>query len=723
MRNQIQPKPISPRISRTTSGIAQRSARSIELPPIRIEPSGSISLPVLPPEVIPASPVPKKRTQPKTLKKRKQRSPQPQSRVKFAVKVPKLTVQVPKLQIPSLQVPKLTVKIPELPIQEHVATIARVSDQMMPPQLRDKPWRWSIVWLAALCAFGGMGTVAFFWLSNVPPPPDCQTVTRFSSGIHRLSCAQEKARSGKLPDLVAAIALVQSWSEKEPLYRQVQASIAEWSSLILIAAREKMQQSDLPGAIEAAKQVPASSPLYQEAQESIGRWQQQWQKGETAYAQAQEALKAQNWTEAANQVAELNRLDHEYWRIQQADKISQQLMAERLGWQALTKAQKMAKSGYLYDLGQAIAQVQAISPDTYAWKAAQTDLNQWSQAFLALVMQQWQRGDITGALASAQQIPVDLPLPAEARDLVRYSHAQKQVAESLAKSQPDWQQVFNLMEGISMVKQISANSPLSTQAQANQQLWQAQLQDVIQLKIANLFASAGQQPGLQMAIDQAKQIATDRPGRAQADALIAQWQQQIEKLQDQPYLELAQSFAASNTIPGLQKAIEQANQIPAERAARQDAQSLIIQWQQQIQLLEDRPILEQGKILATAKRYQDAIRVVQQLLPTRPLYLQAQQAIELWKTEIRNLEAAEDRKILDRANIFANKGNLTEAIATAAEITPGRVLYLDAQAAIGQWLEQRDGSISSEWSSSYTAPAEPSSEASLDSDVLEEEGN
>ncbi|HEY9698625.1 MAG TPA: hypothetical protein V6D10_15285 [Trichocoleus sp.] len=717
MRNQVQPKPISPKIAQTASRQSQsrQSTRSIELPPIHIEPAAAAaSVPVNLPEQRPANPVSKNKPQHKAFKKRKKQVS------KLAVKAP--VVKVPKLQIRvpqfAIKVPQL--KVPQIPVKEHLETIARVSDQMMPPQLRDQPWRWSIVWLAALCAFGGVGTAAFFWLSNVPSPPDCQTVTRFSSGIHRLSCAQEKARSGKLPDLVAAMALVQSWSEKEPLYQQVQSSIADWSNLILIAAREKMQQSDLKGAIEAAGQIPASSPVYKEAQAAIGRWQQQWQKGEAAYQQAQEALKAQNWTDAANQVTELNSLDHEYWRVQQADKLSQRIMVERLGWQALTKAQKMAKSGYLYDLGQAIAQVQDISPDTYAWKAAQADLIQWSQAFLNLVMQQWQRGDISGALASAQQIPIDLPLPSEARDLVRFSHAQKQVTNSLGAPKLDWGQVFNLMEGISMAKQIPAGSSLSTQAQASQQLWQAQLQDAIQLRIANLFASAGQQSSLQMAIEQANQLSADRPGRAQADALISQWQQQIEKLQDQPYLEQAQALAATNTIAGFQQAIEQANQIPAGRAARQDAQILITQWQQQIQILEDQPILAQANLLAKAKQYQAAIQVVQQLLPTRPLYLQAQQAIETWKAKIRSLEAAADQKILDRANAFAAKGDLTGAIATAAEITPGRVMYLEAQGAIGQWLEQRDGTISTEWNDSGDGQSDLSP---VDDNPSEEEGN
>ncbi len=604
-------------------------------------------------------------------------------KLKFNLKTQLLepaTNQLKRLPKPQITVP--TVKLPDITLPPMPAFLKK----------QTKPWEWSIVWLWALGAFGGLGIVAFAWMASLPPLPECRTVTRTSARNERLYCAQERARSGELVDLQAAMALLNGWSEQEPLYDEVQRSIAEWSSLVLIKAREQMAQNDLKGAIDIANQIPASSSVYQEAQETIDRWQKQWQKGEQAYASAQAAMQAQKWSDASYYVSTLNELQQDYWRVNQADRLAQQIQAEKQGWQALNKARKTAQGKSMSDLVGAIGLVKDITPETYVWQAAQDDLKQWGQSLLDLAMRQWQQGDLNGAIAAAQQVPLNVPLPPEVQDLVKFSHANQQVAQAGADF--SWSQLWKLMEGISAMGQISPVSPLYSQAQTQRQTWEKQFTDGFQIQWANLGAQFGQQSTLNWAIDQVKPLVGQSPMTNQAQTFMTQWQNQIQILEDQPILRTAETMAARNTIPDLQQAIAYVKQIPADRATFNETQRLTSQWQQQIQMLEDQPIWDEAQNLAKREQYAEAIVVAGRINSNRALYPQAQQAIESWTQAIRNKETEADRKILDRAKSFAAKGNLTEAIATAAEIQPGRDLYLEAQGAIGQWLRQRDGASS-----------------------------
>ncbi len=679
MRNVSQSQFNLPPILKPRLDGSGQGRRSVELPPVQqAQPLPEPNHPLQPSEAV--QPPPAKSTVGKVGKRQSKSKPKPKFNLKFNLKTGLLNPAAAQLK--RLPQPKLTVPAVKLPA---------ISLPPMPAFLKTqpKPWEWSIVWLWALGAFGGLGIVAFAWMASLPPLPECRSIARTSPGNLRLYCAQEKARSGQLPDLLAAMALINGWSEQEPLYDEVQRSISDWSTLVLIAARDRMAQNDLKGAIDTANQIPASSAVYSEAQETIAHWEQQWQKGEQIYAAAQAAMQAKKWTEASDWIATLNELQQDYWRVTQADRLAQQIQAEKQGWQALNKARKVAQSRSISDLAGAIGLVKDIVPETYAWQAAQADLEQWGRSLLDLAMRQWQQGDLNGAIVAVQQVPLSVPLRSEVQDLVKFSHAEKQVAQVNGDS--SWQQIWSLIEGISAMSQISASSRLYPQAQARQQTWEKQFQDGVQLQWAILGAQLGQQSTLNWAIEQTKPIVGQSSMTNEAQNLIAQWQKQIQIIEDQPILNVAETVAARNTIPDLQQAIAHLRQIPSDRATWSETQRLTSQWQQQIQLLEDQPIWNEAQTLAKREQYTEAIALVGKIGSSRALYPQVQQAIETWKMAIRSAEMAADRIILNRAKAFAAKGDLTGAIATAAEIQPGRDLYLEAQGAIGQWLKQRDG--------------------------------
>ena len=587
-------------------------------------------------------------------------------------------------------------------------------------QQRKKRWDWLIAWLTVLCIFGGMGTSALLWLTGLPPLPNCGTISP-DSGMPRLYCAQQTARSGKLPDLLKGIALLKDWSSDQPFYDQAQELVSEWSDLVLISAQNKIDQNDLKGAIAAATQVPVSSSVYGKAQKAIAAWKNQWHKGNVLYAKAEIAIRTQNWKEAAAQVVEMGYMDHEYWRIQQADALSKRILREKDARQALTQAQKLIKEKNLSidsnradfngadsnkidpnktdlskvdlskvdpdRLGDAIALVQAVPSGTLAFPEAKTALKEWSQALLEWAMQQWQQGNVDLALNTAQRIPFDPHLPIAGKDLIQLSHAQQQTDN--IQQQGLTEQLWNLLEATSAVGKISHDSPVYELAHGRSQAWQARLQDVIQLQYADVLARLRDRASLQTAIAQAQKIAPDRPGRLSAQSLIARWNQELQRVEDRQYLIRAKEMAKPGKVENLKQAIAQAEEIPPNRALWNDAQTQMAIWTKQIEIIEDQPILEQAKSLAKPGKYPEAIQVAEKIHGDRALYAVAQNAIGTWQAQIRKVQTAEDQPILDQANALAARGRLTMAIEMASQIAPNRALSDQAQSSIKIWTDER----------------------------------
>ncbi|MBI4779937.1 MAG: hypothetical protein HY785_01300 [Oscillatoriophycideae cyanobacterium NC_groundwater_1537_Pr4_S-0.65um_50_18] len=593
-------------------------------------------------------------------------------------------------------------------------------------QLKKTQWNWLILWLSVLCIFGGMGTSALLWLTGLPPLPNCGDLSAETSGMPRLYCAQQTARSAKLPDLLKAIALLKDWSPDQPFYGQAQELVNDWSELVLLSAQSKIDQNDLPGAIAAANQVPVSSPVYGKAQKAIAAWKAQWHKGDVLYAKAEIAIRTQNWKEAAAQVVEMGYMDHEYWRLQQADGLSKRILREKEARQALTQAQKLIRGkqprlGYDADrnadrdanltqadsnldsgkelsqidlkqvdpgkLGEAIALVQNVPSGTLAFPEAKAALTDWSQALLDWAMQQWQQGNIDLALATAQKIPFDPSLPIAGKDLIQFSHAQQRTDN--IQQQGLAEQLWNLLEATSAVGKISPDSPVYALAQGRSQIWQARLQDMIQLQYANVLANLGDSASLRTAIDQAKTVTPDRPGRLSAQSLIARWNQELQKLEDRQYLIWAQEMAKSETVAGLKRAIAQAQEIPQNRALWKEAQPQIAAWADRIEVIEDQPFFDQAKHLAQQGKYPEAIEAAGKIHTDRALYAAAQNAIGSWQAQIRKVQTAEDQPILDQANALAARGRLTLAIEAASAIAPNRALYDQAQFSIRSWAAER----------------------------------
>lgn len=547
-----------------------------------------------------------------------------------------------------------------------------------------------LVWISLLAFCGGSGVAAFLWLATLPPLPDCKRLNFMSGDLDRLICAEQAARSGNVHSLVNGLTLVKHWTPSHPLYVRSKPLIKDWSKAVMMLAHERATQGNLEGAIGLARYIPANSPMYKTVQTTIADWQKSRTQQNAIEAPLQSALKAQNWEAAEQQVQKLAQSDSDYWR-QQTNRLRQRIITERLSRQQLVQARALVQQAPTNSatLAEAIAQAKQIVPSSYAAAELKPDLAQWQQALLKSVSQQLTQNDLAGAIAVVPKIPLDAPLPPDVQDLIWFDRTQRLVAEQptakLMAGIPIYQQLWQYISTLAAAQRITVDRPFYAQAQTYMPQLQTRAQDLTQIQLATTVASSEQPPALYLAMLLAQGIAPDRPQRIYAQTLIAQWRKELQQTEDRANLTLARQIAKVGTLPHLKAAIAQASKIPLGRALRPQAQTTIYEWKLQIQALEDKPILDQARILAKQNKLSAAIQTATKIQPGRMLYNDAQTAIQVWT---RTLQTQADRPILNQAKALAKQGKLAAALDLAYQIGDHRALSGEAQAAIAEWEAQ-----------------------------------
>ena len=513
---------------------------------------------------------------------------------------------------------------------------------------------WLIMGVISCSLAGAVTLVAFWSITRVPPSADCAAMPSRASDRQVLQCAQEAARSGELSALLSGLALLGEWTGEDPLYTEAQEWLQKWSESVLAVANQQIKAGHVQRAIELVVQIPESSPSYAAAQAALANWRQADDQMDVITAEVHEAMKRQDWTLASERITDINALSSAPGRSQRVTVLLQQLADEKQGRRQIAKARELAKTNDLQKLRAAVEQLGQINPETDAWEDIQTELNLWGKTLLDLGATQWRQGNSEDSLAIAEQIIFIHSVSQEARQLMRLSQADILARSAVASLHPTPIHLLNLMEAVAAVRQISPDSQFYSQAQTNRQNWEQQLKDVAHLQIAQLSASLGAPTSFNLAIGLAEQIAPERPRRTQAQTLIDHWRTEIERLDDRPYLLRAQQLAEPGTIPALQSAIVEASKVRLGRPARKDAQAMIYDWNQEIETIEDQPLLTQAQTLAQQGKLLTAIQAAAQIQPGRALHPQAQAAIQDWRRQVANRQRtrrqARQRQAAPRSN-------------------------------------------------------------------------
>ncbi len=515
------------------------------------------------------------------------------------------------------------------------------------------------VWAALfVVVFGGVGFLATWQLLNMQKSPNCPKIFwPIASASLRLYCAQLSADSRTVAGLLEAIALVEALPDDHPLRSQVNQQVEEWARDILNLAEKDYQAGNLQQAITKARQIPNNMAVAAIIEERIAKWQGTWTEGNDILSKLEENLRASNWNQSFRLAVDLLNLNNEYWATVKYNEALAKITVAREDSSKLDNAFNLFARGGLDNWFKVIEEARKIQASSYAHQEAQKLIGKTEDKLQEYAERLIERKQWQALRDLANQTPKDLKIK---EDVTDWSVLSEAALDAEAGT------VEGLEAGILGLEQIDASRPLHQTALAMRERWQLQVQDLRILSEARDLAQAGTVEQYSAAIAKAGEVPRNNPLWWQAQQEIASWNRQIQVIEDRPILERAREIALPGDINSLSNAIIQARAIAKNRALYRDAQREIGDWQVRIERMEDQPILDQAQALANLKDYSTAIETANQIPPGRTLSSEASQNIRRWRRELRA------RQNLQQANQLAATGTaegLTRAIALVTNIS------------------------------------------------------
>ena len=515
------------------------------------------------------------------------------------------------------------------------------------------------VWAALfVVVFGSVGFLATWQLLNMQKSPNCPKIFwPIASASLRLYCAQLSADSRTVEGLLAAIALVEALPEDHPLRSQVNQQVEEWAQDILNLAEKDYQAGNLEQAIAKARQIPNNMAVAAIIEERIAKWQGTWTEGNDILSKLEENLRASNWNQSFRLAVDLLNLNNEYWATVKYNEAIAKITVAREDSSKLDNAFNLFARGGLDNWLKVIEEARKIQASSYAYQEAEKLIGKTEDKLKEYAERLIERKQWQALQDLANQTPKDLKIKEDVTDWSLLSAAALDAEAGT---------VEGLEAGILGLEQIDPSRPLHQTALAMRERWQLQVQDLRILSEARDLAQAGTIEQYSAAIAKAGEVPRNNPLWSQAQQEIGSWNRQIQVIEDRPILERAQEIALPGDINSLSNAIIQARAIANNRALYRDAQREIRGWQVRIERMEDQPILDQAQALANLKDYSTAIETANQIPPGRTLSSEASQNIRRWRRELRA------RQNLQQANQLAATGTaegLTRAIALVTNIS------------------------------------------------------
>jgi hypothetical protein len=569
------------------------------------------------------------------------------------------------------------------------------------PKVNVDPW--SAFWAILIATIGGTGIASYLLLIAVPPTPDCRGIGAIASDNERLYCAQIGADSQELPKLIAAVNLVKDWTDSQPLYSESQRLLKNWSEDLFKIATKQLNGGDMEKAISTLKIIPPSSPNYDKTQALLAKWSAQSQDSGSINLKFERAMKLGDWNAAFGMLQQVQRMKGTYWNIHKHQQMSVKLVREQDGWDKLQIAKNAieGKENNGYTVGakrpdlankkdpkiaeiplptqpepivKAMEIANQIDSKTYVYQEGQELRNAWSKQLVHLAIEKYKAQSFNEATEIAGKVPKDVSVYPEAQDWVKLNQA------TVAGGK---QTLLSLVDAIAQVKKIPKTSSIYPLAHGKQTNWQIVLRQQTQLQWAKTIGQFQQPALLGIAINTAKQIpATSAAGKA-IQPEIANWNRQIQTVDNRATLAKAQHLVAKGTsLANLKTAVSLAGKITKDLPMGEEATAAVSEWTVRIQTIEDRPILDNALALSQQGNLTQAIAVADRIAPGRALYHNAQANVRQW---YRDLQDIADRQTLYRAIGTYRRGNISEAIQVASSIGRRSSSYGEAYGYISNW--------------------------------------
>jgi hypothetical protein len=533
---------------------------------------------------------------------------------------------------------------------------------------------WILWWGVAGLITSGVGIVAISMLLKLPAAPNCPAIFwPLATATVRMHCAEVSANKQTVKDLLEAISLVQALPKNHPLRSEINKSVQQWTGDILDIGDRSFQAGKLENAIAIAKQIPPDVPNHQVINQRIASWETTWKQAEDFYQQAEAQLPQRDWHEAFMAAVRLLNIGNDYWATTKYEELNRTIETAKEDANNIDKASALGDRGGLDNLLAAIELAKEISTTSYSYKDAQALIPKLGQEMLDLAQSALDRKDANEAISIANQIPVSTDLQDEAKDFITIAEAW----------QSAWLDNVEGLEGaIAIAQKVTQDRPSYNQAQELIARWQLEIEDVAHLQKARELAKGGTIGDLTAAIAQAETVPNNNPRATEAKNDVNRWRAKVETIEDRPYLQRAEELALMEDVSSLQSAINEAGQISKGRALYSESRRKIRSWQQEIEQIEDRPLLDEARSLASIGDLPSAIEKARQIPSGRSLSREARAAMNDWQGQI------DARANWQQARQIAVRGtpdSLAKAIRIANRIPNSSPLRYDAKLAIAQW--------------------------------------
>ncbi|MEB3337824.1 MAG: hypothetical protein VKJ46_10200 [Leptolyngbyaceae bacterium] len=525
--------------------------------------------------------------------------------------------------------------------------------------------------------FAGVGFISATALFKPAALPNCPSIFwPLASASVRLSCAQIAANKQTVKNLLEAIALVHELPTDHPLRPEINRSIEQWALEILRLSQNTFNAGNLTEAINTARQIPADTTVYGTVQEQIGRWQSTWSQAETIYRQSIVELQRENWRDAFMKAVRLLAIPNEYWQTTKYQELTHLIKTAREDGLKLDKARRLQRRGTASSLMAAITLVEEVQPDSYVYQVARKLIVTLGNEMLDLAQVLVDRRDLQGAIALANRIPFSTSLQPKAQDFMQLARAQ---ALTWSDRIPD------LEAAITEAQKVAPARPMYSKAQQLIARWQQEIEAIAFIERAQLLAQPGDVGDLVSAIAVANQVPQKNPRWQQARKLVSNWTNQIQTVEDRPYLTQADQLAAPGDIISLQAAVDRAKEVGQGRALYAEAQTKVRTWTRQIQTIQDQPYLDRALELAGTGNLPDAIQMAARIASGRALYGDAQAQIKAWQTQINAKQNLQEAYRLGRSSA---PEAIAAAIRAANQVDNSTTLRSEADDAISLWSQR-----------------------------------
>ena len=539
-------------------------------------------------------------------------------------------------------------------------------------------WQFWQLWgiLLVLCS-GAIGYGATSMLLKLPKTQSCSKVFwPIASASVRLYCAQTAAEDKNVEGLLSAINLVAVLPENHPLRPEIDRNIDRWATSILELGESEFQSGKLDKAIATAKKIPENVSAKELVDQKIEDWESVWSQGEEIYGTVEEKLREADWNGAFTWAVRLTDSPNEYWATTKYEESINNINVAQEENASLTKAQTQISSGKLDDLILAVEKADEIDKKSYAYDQAQEIIAQAKEKLVADIEQLIEQQEWRQLLQVSSRLPRSLNLQKRNRDWLILGNA-----GSSAKLDT----VFGMEEAIEEAKKLKKDSEYYELGQKLISRWKLEIKDVGHLSKAKDLARVGTIENLNQAIAEADLIPSKNPRYSEARREIAAWRGQIQTIEDRPILNRARELSYGNNVNAWQRAIAEANLISDNSPLYSEAQGYVETWRTNIQRVEDQPILDEAESFANIENYPAAIETAKKIRSGRALSSEAKNKISLWQQEI------DGKRYLREATDLARQGTpeaLSEAIRVARQTSANSSVRSQVIQDVNDWAAQ-----------------------------------